>query len=125
MAPASILTGWTGGSQAIRVAIANGSTTDTMDFLTSNGASRLNLVNSATDLNLGADFVSNATTFNATMTMSGSTVTITLGSRITGTVKTAAIGRMTWRPSALAKDVAGNAASTAQVTESGTNDRDF
>ncbi len=125
MAPASILTGWTGGSQAIRVAIANGSTTDTMDFLTSNGASRLNLVNGATGLNLGADFVSSATTFNATMTMSGSTVTITLGSRITGTVKTAAIGRMTWRPSALAKDVAGNAASTAQVTESGTNDRDF
>jgi hypothetical protein len=126
MAPASILSGWTGSSQAIRVYVNNGGTVDTMDFRNSAGTTRLNLVNSATDLSLGRDFVGSATIFNATVAMSGSTVTVTLGSRISGTLKTVATtGTMTWRPSATATDLAGLAASTTLVTESGTADRDF
>jgi hypothetical protein len=97
-----------------------------MDFRNSAGTTRLNLVNSATDLSLGRDFVGSATMFNATVAMSGSTVTVTLGSRISGTLKTVATtGTMTWRPSATATDLAGLAASTTLVTESGTADRDF
>jgi hypothetical protein len=126
IAPASILTGWTGTSQAIRVYVNDGGTVDTMDFRNSTGATRLNLVNSATDLSLGRDFVGSAAIFNATMTMSGSTVTVRLGSRISGTLKTVATtGTLSWRPSAAALDLAGNAASTTLVTESGTADRDF
>jgi hypothetical protein len=127
IAPASILTGWTGSSQAIRVYVNDSGTADTMDFRNSAGTTRLNLVNSATDLSLGRDFVSGATSFNATMTMSGSTVTVLLGSRIgSNTLKTVATtGTMTWRPSAAALDLAGNAASTTLVTETGTADRDF
>jgi Big-like domain-containing protein len=126
MAPASILTGWAGGSQAIRVYVNDGGAVDTMDFRNSTGSTRLNLVNSSTDLSLGRDFVANATIFNATMTMSGSTVTVTLGNRISGTLNTVATtGTLTWRPSAAAKDLAGLAASTTLVTESGTADRDF
>ena len=126
IAPASILAGWTGTSRAIRVYVNDGGTVDTMDFRTSAGTTRLNLVNSATDLSLGRDFVGSATIFNATMAMSGSTVTVTLGSRISGTLKTVATtGTLTWRPNAAALDLAGLAASTTLVTESGTADRDF
>jgi hypothetical protein len=125
MAPASILSGWTGASQAIRVYVNDGGTIDTMDFRNSAGATRLNLTGSATDLSLGADFVSTATIFNATMSMSGTVVTVTLGTRISGTLKTAAAGKLTWMPSALSTDTAGIAALTTLVNESGTSDRDF
>ena len=126
IAPASILTGWTGSSQAIRVYVTDAGTADKLDFRNSTGATRLNLVNTATDLNLAGDFVANATVFNATMAMSGTTVTVTLGSRISGTLKTvAANGQMTWRPHAAALDLAGLATSTTLVTETGTADRDF
>jgi hypothetical protein len=125
MAPASILSGWAGASQAVRVYVTDGGTIDTLDFRNSAGTTRLNLVNSATDLSLGADFVSTATVFNATMSMSGTVVTVTLGTRISGTLKTAAAAKMTWRPSPLATDLAGIAALTTLVNESGTTDRDF
>ena len=127
MAPGSILAGWTGASQAIRVNVADGGTTDTMDFTDSTGATRLNLVNAATDLSLAGNFVSTATVFNATMSMSGTVVTITLGSLVSGAVNAAAAanGKMTWRPSALATDTAGIAALTTLVNESGANDKDF
>jgi chitinase len=125
MAPASILSGWTGAAQAIRVYVNEGGTVDTMDFRNSAGVTRLNLSGSATDLSLGADFVSTATVFNATMSMSGSVVTVALGSRISGTLKTAAAGQLTWRPSSLSTDGAGIAALTTPVNETGTSDRDF
>ena len=126
IAPASILSGWTGSSQAIRVYVNDGGTVDTMDFRNSAGTTRLNLVNSSTDLSLGRDFVGSAMSSTRPIAMSGSTVTVTLGSQISGTLKTVATtGTMTWRPSASATDLAGLAASTALVTESGTADRDF
>ncbi|HWM11993.1 MAG TPA: Ig-like domain-containing protein [Solirubrobacteraceae bacterium] len=125
IAPASILSGWTGASTPIRVSLANGSA-DTMDFLNSAGTTRLGLVNAATELSLGGNFVTTTTaSFNATMAMSGNIVIVTLGSKINGTVVTASTGTMTWRPSAAARDLVGLAASTALVTESGTADRDF
>ena len=44
----------------------------------------------------------------------------------TGSLVTATgTGTMTWRPSTAATDLAGNAAQSTQVTESGTPDRDF
>jgi hypothetical protein len=126
MAPASILAGWTGTSTAIKVYIANGTTSDTMEFRNSAGtASSLNLVNSATDLNLGGNFVTSATIFNGTIRQTGATITVTLGSRISGTVATAAAGTITWRPSALATNLTGIPALTTLVSETGTADKDF
>jgi hypothetical protein len=125
MAPASILSGWTGTSTAIRVYIANGTTTDTMDFRDSTGTTRLNLTGSATDLNLGGNFVTNATVFNGTIRQTGATITVTLGSRISGTVTTASAGTITWRPSSLATNLTGIPALTTQVSETGASDRDF
>jgi chitinase len=126
IAPASVLPGWTGGSQAIRVAVTNSANNDRMDFLDSTGATRLNLVRNATDLRLDGNFVTAATLFNATMTAGGSTITITLGSMISGTPATSsANGTMSWRPNAGALDLAGHATSTTAVTETGGADRDF
>lgn len=125
IAPASIMAGWTGTSTAMRVNVTQAGTVDTLDFVTT-GGTRLNLVNSATDLSLGADFVSRNTVFNATVKQTGAVVTVTLGSRISGKLKTAAAGRMTWRPSAAATDLLGIPALTTQVSESGaTLDKDF
>lgn len=126
MAPASMLSGWTGASQAIRIYVTDGGTVDTMDFRNSTGTTRLNLVNTATDLSLAANFVIASAVFNATMAMSGTVVTITVGSRISGTVTTSsALAKMTWRAATASTDVSGLAALNTLVTESGTNDRDF
>ena len=126
IAPASVLAGWTGGSQAIRVSVTNNANNDRMDFLDSTGAARLNLVDTATDLRLGGNYVTADTLFNGTMTRSGSDITITLGSFISGALATNAANRnTTWRPSAAARDLAGHAVSNATVTESGPADPGF
>jgi chitinase len=122
MAPASILTGWTGTNQAITARVRNVASNDEMHFYS--GATQLNLVLSATDLKLGRNFVSSDTEFNATMTQSGNSITVTLGSRNFGTVQTAAGGNMSWRPSSAAKDLAGRASATTAVNETG-SDLDF
>jgi chitinase len=126
IAPATALTGWNGSSQAIRVKIKNNSPgADTMDFYESTGATRLNLVSTAADLSLGGNYVSSDTEYNATMAQSGNSITITLGSQLSGSTATVASGTMTWRPSAGAMDAANHPSSTALVTESGALDADF
>jgi chitinase len=117
MAPASILTNWTGTSQAITVNVKNNGNNDEMYF------TGLNLVLSATDLKLGGNFVSGDAQFAATMAQSAGTVTVTLGARTGGGVSTVASSTMTWCPSANATDLAGKASATTTVTE--TSDRDF
>jgi chitinase len=122
MAPASILSGWTGTSQAITVRVRNNASNDEMHFYS--GATQLNLVLSATDLKLGGNFVANNAEFNATMSQSANAITVTLGTRISGTLSTAVGGNMTWRPSAAAQDLAGKASATTQIAETGA-DLDF
>ena len=117
MAPASILSGWTGTSQAITVRVKNNGSNDEMYF------TGLNLVLSATDLKLGGEFVSTDVVFNGTMVMSGNSVTVTLGTKTSGTVVTDATSTIGWRPSSLATDLAGKASATTTITE--TNDTDF
>jgi chitinase len=125
IAPASVLTGWAGGAQAVRVRITEAGTNDQMDFLNAAGSTRLNLVSTAADLKLGGNYVTSTTDFNATMTQSGSSITITLGSYISGSVSTVfSATTMTWAPSAGALDLTNHPCSTALVTESGT-DVDF
>jgi chitinase len=121
IAPASVLSGWTGTSRAMRVRVKNNAATDELDFYSTTGT-RLNL---ATELKLGANFVTTDAEFSATMVQSGAAITVTLGSRISGTLATAAAGTMTWRPSAAATDLSGKPSGTATVTEAGGSDVDF
>jgi hypothetical protein len=126
VAPASVLAGWTGGSQAIRVSVTNSTNNDRMDFLDSTGATRLNLVRTATDLQLAGNYCTTNVLFDATMTRSGSTITITIGAYISGTLATATgNGAMNWRPHGSTTDLAGHAVSTTAVAETGGADKDF
>ena len=125
IAPASVLSGWNGSSQAIRVQITDFGTNDQMDFLDATGATRLNLVSTAADLKLGGNYVTSTTTFNATMSQSGSSITVTLGAMTSGAVTTAVASTMTWLPSAGATDLTSHPSKTTQVTESGGADVDF
>jgi Bacterial Ig domain len=125
IAPASVLAGWSGAAQAIRVRVTNAAANDQLDFYDSTGTTRLGLVATAVDLKLGADFATADADFDATMALSGATVTVTLGAQLSGTLTTAAAGTMTWRPSAGATDLFGNPAGTTLRTETGAADVDF
>ena len=119
--PESILAGWTGASTAVIVRFT----------LSGNTVTTWNAANTAQlplgSVALGAAYVMTATaTFNAIMVQSGATVTVTLGSLTSGTVKANTTAKaMVWTPSSTATDGAGNACSTASKTESGTLDVDF
>jgi chitinase len=125
IAPASVLAGWSGASQAIRVQVTNAAANDQLDFYDGTGTTRLGLVATAADLKLGADVVTADAEFDATMARSGNAITITLGSLRSGTLTTATAGTMTWRPSTAATDLFGNPSSTALRTETGAADVDF
>ena len=127
MAPASILAGWAGGSTPIRVRVNNVGTTDTLDLYNTAGTTKLNVVSATQALRLQADWVSAAADLNATMTMTGNSVTVTIGTLISGTPRTGVVttANMLWNPSNLATDVVGNVASATMLTETGGLDRDF
>ena len=79
---------------------------------------------------LGGHLKFGATGTPSTMTMSGNSITITLGKQSAvglgvDATTAGANGTMSWGPSATATDRAGNAASTAAATESGAADKEF
>jgi len=127
--PNSILSGWNSSSTNVVVRLNNGSgsANDTVTVFNSTNTTQLPLGS----VNLGrVDYTAAGITFGATgtassMVMSGSTITITLGTQSAAATTVAGTGAMVWTPSATATDSAGNAASTTAVTESGTADKDF
>jgi chitinase len=128
IAPASVLAGWDGSATAITVRLTNSANNDRMDFYNAANTTRLNLVRTATDLRLARNYVSGAVVLNGTMVRNGNTITVTLGTVVSGGASLAtstATGAIRWRPSASALDVSGKASSTTTVTESGTADSDF
>ncbi len=139
--PASVMAGWNGSATNVQVrlrdgnlpALLRGSKGDTLDVL--NGSTVLGLGS----VNLKGDYVRllRTVSLNATMTASTTTVngldrtvvTLKLGTFASGkasdlrTNTTAAA--MVWTPSSAATDLSGIRSSTANVTESGTADKDF
>jgi chitinase len=129
MAPASILAGWNGASQPIRVRVNQvaGADNDTLDLYNSTGATRLNVMSGAQPLRLNADYAgSNPLWLNATMVMSGNSITITITSVFSGSNATNETtgGNMQWTSSNLTTDAVGNTATGNVVNETGA-DRDF
>lgn len=121
MDPASILAAW------------NGSATSVTVTLTNNGCSPNDSI-SVTGVNLGAPCLGGSGYVSATRTFTGSSmimnaartvVTVTLGTPSGATGTQGSNTTMSWTPSASALDVAGNACSTAAVTESGAADKEF
>lgn len=125
--PQSILSGWTGGATAVIVALTHP---------TGNGSDTIQVLDQASvPLPLGTvdlgrkDYATGPVTFGqtsppSTMTRAGNTIVVTLGG-ISGTVTTSHAGTITWTPSSLATDRAGNPMSTTVATESGSPDTDF
>lgn len=119
MSPATILAGWSGTQTPVAVKLADGG--DKLSVYDAAKNTPLGL-----DVALGADVVDADAWFRATMTASGTGVTIVLTSPDSGTVKAAGgTPRLVWTPSAAAKDLAGNPCSTTAATETGPDDQDF
>jgi chitinase len=130
MAPASILAGWAGGAQPIRVRVNQvaGANNDTLDLYNAAGTTRLNVMSAAQALRLNADYAaSNPVWLNASMTNTGSAIVVTVGTLISGTPATGVTtpAGLQWTSSNAATDAVGNAATGNAVTESGGADRDF
>ena len=131
--PASVLAGWTGGATTVTVRIRDGGV-----ILGLAGDDELeirNAANSATlpfgtiDLNAGGYTTGllggYAVWSNSTMTMSGSQVTVTLGTHSgLSTGEGGCCPEMQWAVQSGFRDRADNNATTGTVTESG-NDEDF
>jgi hypothetical protein len=122
MDPASILVSWTGAATTVRVKFQNNGCAgaDTMTVLDSGGGGGVHLGTVC----LGGDVVNGQAFFTtSTMVMSGNTVVVTLGGA--DSMKAATNTTLSWTPSTLATDVAGNAMAATAVNESGAVDTDF
>ena len=120
--PQTILSGWTGASTSVVVRFTNNGTTDSFAIWNAGNTAQLSLGSVA----LNGDYVTANTAFTGTMAQSGATITVTLGTMTSGTVRTNGTALiMSWTPSATATDAAGNACSTTAKSETGTNDVDF
>jgi hypothetical protein len=135
--PATLSSGWTGTSIPVTVRVRDGGLLnlgakgDTLDVLRSGAPVNLGSVKLNNDYVKGGQTVQ----FNATMTMSTTTlngitvsvVTLTFGTLASGgglkTVSGATT--MVWTPSAAATDLGGTACSTSPASELGALDRDF
>ena len=124
--PGTVMSGWTGSSTSVTVRVTNGNGSTSDSITVRSGSTTLNL--GTVDLGRN-DYVSGGTVdfAGSTMVMSGSTVTLTLGTpdRSDRITTAAGSGDLAWAPSAGATDAAGNAALTTSVTEAGGSDRDF
>ena len=123
MDPNSILSGWTGSATSVTLHLNNVGGGDTVTVFDSANTSQLNL--GSVDLSR-AGYTTAAVFFsNSTMTMTGSTITIVLGTPNGATKTVANTGAMVWSPSIAATDLAGNACSASTATESGALDKEF
>ena len=129
IAPSSILAGWNGAAPAaIRVRVNNSGPSDSMEFYDAANTTPLGLLASGTVLEINIDHVTGPTLFNATISRSGSTFTVTIGSLISGAVTTNPKGKtpMIWQTSSQATSQAtGIPVLPTTVTETGANDNDF
>ena len=128
--PASVLAGWTGSSTSVVVRLINGGTlpvtADTFQIwnAANNAQLPLGTVTLPSGTYVGGLAGGEVASFGAsgtasTMAMSGSTITITLGTAGGSAASLGLLaGAMSWVPSATATDRAGNATSTATVAES-------
>lgn len=122
MRASSILAGFTGASMNVTVRINNVGGNDRL--LVYNAANTT--ASTLGEVRLGGNYVAANRTFtNSTISMSGSTITVTLGTA-SGAVNTVA-GNATldWRPLATALDVAGNQMMTTARLETGAADPNF
>jgi hypothetical protein len=138
--PQSILSGWTGASTSVVVRVIDGGCTLVLcgddSFAIYNAANSSQLPLGTVDLNasnytggglLGTQppALFGATGTASTMVLSGSTITITLGTQSGEAADTGSSTTTAWGSSITAYDAAGNNATGNTVNESGGGDREF
>jgi hypothetical protein len=98
-----------------------------MEFYDNANTTSLGLLASGTALAINIDHVTAPTVFNATIAMSLTNVTITIGSLVSGAVTANPKGKnpMVWQTNSQALSSAGKPTLPTTVTESGPNDVDF
>jgi signal peptidase I len=123
--PYSVIDGWTGAPRSVYLVIQRTPPSNTITVWP-DGSGPLPLGQVVTDKDRYTDDYVYFT--GSTMTQSGSTISVVLGTPSSGAVKTVtdtSPGQLTWNPSGTPYDAAGNPMSTASVTEGGQNDLDF
>jgi chitinase len=127
MAPASILTGWSGGAQPIRIRVNDAGGADTLDLYDATGTTKLNVTSAAQALRLNANWVGSTVWLDGSMTMAGNGIVVTVGSLVSGTINTGVTttANLQWTSTATTTDVAGNSTTVSTVNETGATDRDF
>ncbi|MDP9145864.1 MAG: hypothetical protein M3N43_14445, partial [Actinomycetota bacterium] len=123
--PESIVSGWDGATMTVTVRIQNQGAGDLVQV---RNAANSSSIPAGSVLLPGTAYVSATVSFsNSTMTMSGSTLVLVLGTpnlpAMVGTVAVA--GTMTYTPVASMYDRAANACGTAAVSETGALDVEF
>jgi hypothetical protein len=128
----AILSGWMGNATPVIVAIVDGNP-DTLQVHDKDATSNNPLVLGLGTVSLGrSDYVSGSSTLSfgqpnlwSTMTRAGNDIDVTLGA-VNGTAATTAkTTALTWSPSTLATDRAGNPMSPTPVVETGLPDKEF
>jgi hypothetical protein len=123
MDPNSILAGWTGTSTLVTLRLNQAAGSDTVTIF--NSANTVQLPFGTNRLGR-TDYVTvNRTFTGSTMVMSGSTITITLGTASGATTTAAGTGTMVWTPAATPTDLAGNACAATVANEAAPLDVDF
>ena len=124
--PQSVLAGWTGAATNVVVRI-NNANPDTVLIYNAANTTQLPLgsVNLARNDYVGANRTFGATGTPSTMVMSGSSITVTLGTQSGAGTTAAATGSSVWTPSSAIYDRAGNAGLPGAATESGAADKEF
>lgn len=127
--PTSVLGGWSGAPTPVVVRITDGGVLLGSDVLEVRDAANtvqlpLGTVNLGTFGYVTATRHFGATGTPSTMALSGNTIVVTLGTP-DGTTGSGLTSTMTWTPSAVATDRAGNPSATTPVTEGGSGDAEF
>jgi hypothetical protein len=127
MQASSILAGWNGASAPMKVRVNNGGTSDSMEFYDNANTTPLGLLATGTALAINVDYVTAPTVFNATIAMSGTNITVTIGSLVSGAVTSNPKSKsaMVWQTNAQALSSSGKPTLPTTVTESGPSDVDF
>ncbi len=121
----SIPASWTGPSATVTVRLVNGAASDALEIWNAADTSQLPL---GTILLGRTDYTSQTRRFTSstmTMTMSDTTIRITLGNPSGGVRTAGGTGAMTWTPTSVPYDLAGNALLTAPAVEGGAADVEF
>jgi hypothetical protein len=123
IAPASILSGWSGASTAVRVRFVDASSNDTFTVQDSGGGSTVKLGTVTTNGN----YVTASTNVSSTMVRSadGKSITVTLGAPSNVSAAAVTARNMSWTLVTGPTDVAGNALATPATRAETDSDVDF